>query len=295
MAISAGLEDGLRAFVLRAFIAEVCLALSACGGGGGEAPPPPPVRQTTLSCDGYPKPVVVSVDDMQQTFTQVCIILMENAALTPSISASTIVGDVIAHGTDMLSSYYVYARVVAQAADQATATALANGVIVTTANSTVSASPDQVQSPQSLAIDFEIFTAPDTNLTLTSGAAGSVAVDNYKSALQLTTSVGSATLKNVQGQVKVDVGTGAIDVTLTGSGWNGMGMTASTQLGNVSLSRPAAYQGAFTAQTDLGMASIDGNQMSTVTPGEPAVVTVGSGAPIVLKSENGNVSVVAMQ
>jgi hypothetical protein len=93
----------------------------------------------------------------------------------------------------------------------------------------------------------------------------------------------------------VNVGTGAIQVTLTGSGWSGAGLTASTQLGNISLSRPAAYQAAFTAQTDLGMASIDANQASTVTPGQPAVVTAGSGAPIVLKSMNGNVSVVATQ
>jgi hypothetical protein len=229
---------------------------------------------------------------MQANYTQACVILQEYAQVTANISASTPVGNITAHGGQMLDSYVVYARIVAQAADEGTATALAKSVVVTTSNSTISASPDHVDAPQSLSIDFEIFTAAKTNLTLTTRSAGNLAVDGYNSVLQLTASqVGNVSLKNVQGQADVEVGTGSIDVTLTGSGWTGPGMTASTQQGNVSLSRPATYQAAFTAESDLGTASIDGKQASTVTPGQPAVVTAGSGPAIMLKSLLGSVSV----
>ena len=226
-------------------------------------------------------------------YTQVCLIVQGYAQITPNVSASTNVGNVTAHGRDSLDAYVVYSRIVAQAADEGAATALAKSVVITTANGTISASPAQADSPQALQIDFEIFTAPSTNLTLTSGT-GDLAVDNYNAVLHLTSQVGNASLQNVQGQVSLDTGTGSIDVTLSGSGWVGAGMTASTQQGSVSLSRPAAYQAAITAESDLGTASIDGKQATTAGQA-PAVVTAGSGVPIMLKSMVGNVAVVATQ
>lgn len=92
----------------------------------------------------------------------------------------------------------------------------------------------------------------------------------------------------------MNVGTGNIDATLSGSGWTGAGINATTQSGNITISRPAAYQAAFTAKSDLGTASIDG-QKQTAPPASPAVVTAGSGTPIVLESKEGDVSVTAAQ
>jgi hypothetical protein len=237
---------------------------------------------------------MVSVNGTQQTYMQVCLILQEYAAVTSSVSASTKEGSVIAHGDLTSGAYVVYSRIIAQAADQGAATALAQSVVITTANSTISASPDQVNQPQNLQIDFEIFTAPATNMTLSSGA-GSLAADSYDATLQLTVSAGATTLKNVQGQVSVSTNAGPIDVTLSGAGWSGPGMTASTQSGSISLSRPATYQAAFTAESDDGTASIDGESATTMPPGTPAIVTAGSGAPIVLKAKVGAVTVVATQ
>jgi hypothetical protein len=302
MSILDRLVAGRWAFARLACIGALCsvllAVLPACGGGGDPSSPgggstPPPGTTTGLSCDGYPRPSVVSVNGAQQTYTQVCLIVQEYAQVTPNLSASTNAGSLIAHGRQMLDTYVVYSRIVAQAADEGTATALAKSVVITTANSTVSASPDRVDSPQSLQIDFEIFTAPSTNLTLTTGA-GDLTADDYNATLQFTSQAGNASLQNVQGQVTVDIGAGAIDAKLAGSGWTGTGMTASTQTGNISVSRSAAYQAAFTAQTGLGTASIDGKQATTTGPA-PAVVTAGSGAPIMLKSMVGNVTVVATQ
>jgi hypothetical protein len=310
------------------YVAGLCSMLLACGGGGsGDPPPPPPppsgsTPPTSLSCDGYPKTVSGT--------TQVCLILQEYAQVTPGVSASTNVGNLTGHGFDILNAYVVYARIIAGAADQGSATALAQSVVVNTANSMISATPDQADSPQSLQIDFEILTATNTNLTLTSGT-GNISVDNYNSILNLTANTGNASLTTVQGQATVNVGTGNaslatvqgtaavkvgtgnaslttvqgqatvnvgkgnIDTTLSGSGWTGAGMNATTQLGNITVSRPAAYQAAFTAKSDLGNASIDGQQAQAVSGQPPAVVTAGSGAPIMLESKVGDVSVTTAQ
>ena len=293
------------------YVAGLCSMLLACGGvgsGGSSSDPPPPpsgsTPPTSLSCDGYPQTVSGT--------TQVCLILQEYAQVTPGVSASTNVGNLTGHGFDILNAFVVYARIIAGAADQGSATALAQSVVVNTANSMISATPDQVDSPQSLQIDFEIFTATNTNLTLTSGT-GNISVDNYNSILNLTSSTGNASLTTVQGQATVNVGTGNaslttvqgqatvnvgkgnIDATLSGSGWTGAGMNATTQLGNITVSRPAAYQGAFTAKSDLGNASIDGQQAQAASGQAPAVVTAGSGAPIMLESKVGNVSVTTAQ
>lgn len=327
------------------YVVALCSMLFACGGGGGDdvgivsgsggsgsgggSNPP-----TSLSCTGYP------------TNTQFCLILQENAQVTPSVSVSTNAGNLIGHGFDILNTYVVYARIIATAADQGSARALAQSVVVNTANSMISATPD---SSQSLQIDFEIFTAKNTNLTMTSGA-GDISVDNYNSILNLTANAGDASVTNIQGQatvnvdkgdaslttvqgtaavkvgtgdaslttfqgqatvnvdngdasltalqgqgqVTVTVGTGDIDATLSGSGWTGAGMNATTQKGDITVSRPAAYQAAFTAKSDLGVASIDGQQQ-IAPPASPAVVTAGSGAPIMLESQVGDVSVAAAQ
>jgi hypothetical protein len=233
------------------------------------------------------------VNGKQQTYTQACVIVQEFAQLTSSVSASTVVGTVMAHGRSMLDAYVVYARIIAQAVDIGTAAALAKSVtIIVTNDGLISASPDHVDAPQALQIDFELLTAPSTNLTLTTDT-GELDVDAYDATLHLSAKIGNASLRNLQGQVDIDVGTGTIDTQLSGSGWTGPGLTASTQRGNVTVSRPAAYQAAFTARSDLGTASIDGK--SATAGQQPAVVTAGSGAPIVIESKVGNVEVVATQ
>jgi DUF4097 and DUF4098 domain-containing protein YvlB len=105
---------------------------------------------------------------------------------------------------------------------------------------------------------------------------------------------GNVALQAVQGEVKVNDQAGNIDVTLSETGWTGAGMNATTQAGDVSVSRPMGYQAAFTAKSDAGNASID-SQTATSNGSTPAVVTAGSGAPIMLESKAGNVSVIVSQ
>lgn len=298
----------------------LCCVLSACssggnggsissgnggsGGSGGSGS-----TATSLSCNGYPMSVPVFVNGMPETYTAVCLITQQSAPVTPNLNVSTSSGNLAGHGRNSLANFPVYARIIATAADQSTATTLAKSVVVSTANGTVSAASNPVTSPEALEVDFEVFTAPTTNLTLTSNM-GNMAVDNYNATLQLTPQSGNASLQTVQGQVTVNAQAGNVSLqtvqgqvtvndsggnvsaTLAGTGWTGTGMTLTTHAGNISVSRPAGYEAAFTATADVGNASIDSESAKTAgPPAPPAVVTAGSGAPIKLESKAGNVSV----
>ena len=292
------------------------------------------IPPTSLSCAGYP--------NTQQNYTQVCLLLpVEYAQVTPGVNVtSESGGDITAHGTGPSDLFVVYARVIAQAADQDTATALAHSVVVTiTPDGKISASPDHEDFPEMLNIDFEIFTLGSTNVTSNS-AGGSLAADHYNATLNLTTAGGAIQLDTVQGNVttntsggtinldtvqgtvmaKSDGGTiqfdtvsgnvtatsgggainldtvtgnvtataggGSIGITLTGTGWTGPGLNATTQGGSIVLTRPAGYQAAFTAQAvGGGTVSIDGQSVSP--PTNPVKLTAGSGAPITLESQGG--------
>jgi hypothetical protein len=270
----------------------LCIMLSGCGGGGHSPLPPPPQptgpgngQASTLSCDGYPQTL--------GTLTQVCLLTQQDIAITPNLSVTTTAGNLLGHGRDSLSAFTLYTRVVAGATDVNTATALAKSVVVSTANGSLSETSAPVTSPETLSVDFEVFTAPTTNLTLNS-SAGNMSVDNYNATLQLTPMAGNVSVQTVQGQTTVNDSAGNINVTLSGSGWTGAGMKATTDAGNVAVTRPAGYQAAFTAKSDAGNATID-SQTATSAAGTPAVVTVGTGAPITLESKIGNITVTTAQ
>ncbi len=312
-------------------VTTLCLLLSACGGGGGSSDQPTPsssnsisssnssssngnIPSTTLSCNGFPTTVPVSVNGALQNYSKVCLILQEYAPMTPAFSVTTNAGNLLAHGdsVDMLGTFVVYARVVVTAANEGTATALARSVVVNIADGKVSSSPTELTEPESLEVDFEVFTLPSTNLTLNANA-GNLTADNYSAILNLTTSAGNADLSAVQGQETVNVNAGNINVTfsgpsqgqeifntnngninvtLIGTSFTGAGMTAKvTNAGNVMVSRPVGFQAAFTAQTNVGTAAIDGQEQMAPVPNSPAIVTSGTGAPILLQTNTGNVSV----
>jgi hypothetical protein len=340
--------------------------------------PAGPIPRTSLTCTGYPI--------TQQNSVQVCLLLpVEHAQVTPGINVTSAAGGITTHGTAPPDSYVVYTRVIAQAADQGTAMALAQSVVVTiTPDGKISAKPDQAAFPQMVQNDFEIFTLASTNVT-SNGMGGSLEADHYNNAtLNLTTDGGAIQVDTVQGTVTAQTGGGAIQldnvqgtvtaksnggdvkldtmdgnimattqgsaiqldtvqgsvtaqtdggaiqldnvhgtvnaksnggdltldtvdgnitattqggrigITLTGTGWTGQGLSATTQGGSILLTRPAGYQAAFTAQTNFGTASIDGNSVTAVPP-SPAKVIAGSGAPITLESDAGNVTVTVAQ
>ena len=290
---------------------------SGNGGAGGSGSP-----ATTLSCNGYPM--------TNGNLVTVCMITAQSAPVTPSLNVTSSSGNLIGHGSDNLANFPVYARIVATAADENTATTLAKSVVVSTANGAVSATSNPVTSPEMLEVDFEVFTAHTTNLTLIS-TAGNLSVDNYNATLQLTTNSGNASLQTVQGNATGNTTSGSIsvdnysngtlqlttnsgnvslqtvqgDVTakttsgnitaaLSGSGWTGVGMNATSQTGNIMASRPAGYQAAFTAKTNTGIATID-SQTAQASNGQPAVLTAGSGVPIRLQTNTGNVTVSVSQ
>lgn len=303
---------GRKASAYLMCVAALCMMLAACSGGsgsggtgsggsggsGGSSGTP----ASTLSCDGYPM--------TGTNYVQICLLTQQSVAATPNLSVTTNAGNLLGHGRDNSSSFTLYTQIIAQAADESTATALARSVVVSTSNGSISETSNPVTFPENLSVNFEVFTAPTTNLTMNS-PAGNMGADNYNATLQLTpqsgnvtlqtvqgqTTVkdqsGNVTLQNVQGQGKVNILSGNIDVTLSGSGWTGAGLSATTNSGNVTVTRPTGYQAAFTATADVGIATID--SQSVTATNTPAVVIAGSGAPIVIESKSGNATVTTPQ
>lgn len=242
---------------------------------------------TSLSCAGYPKNVPVFSNSGVSTFVQVCKIVALTAPLTPSLSVTSNIGNVKAHGGQTENAIPVYARIVAQDATLADAAKLANSVHISTENGAVSSPKITVNYPRSLEIDYEVFTPSSTDLSLVS-AVGNVSADSYTSKLSAVVDVGDLTLHTIDGDVNAKVATGNITISLSGAAWMGDGLTATTLTGNILFSRPKGYQALITATAGVGAVDVDGKTKAFPFP---ATITTGSGRPIKLTTSVGVVTV----
>jgi hypothetical protein len=243
---------------------------------------------TSLSCAGYPKNVTVFTNSGISTFVQVCKVVPLTAPLTPSLSVTSIAGNLTAHGGQTEGQIPFYARIIAQDATAEAATALANSVNISTENGAVSSQKIAVSYPQSLEIDYEVFTPSTTDVSLTT-TAGNVSADSYTSTVNATTVAGDIALQTLDGDAKAKATAGNITISLNGAGWTGTGLTATTTAGNILLSRPVGYQALITASAQFGGVEVDGKIKGFFPP--PATITTGSGQPIQLTAGAGNVTV----
>ena len=262
---------------------RVALGLVLAFGFAGQA-----FAGTSLSCVGFPKNVTVFVNDGVFTFVQVCKIVSLTAPLTPSLSVMSNAGNVTAHGGQTEEQIPVYARIVAQDATVAAATALTNSVNITTENGVVSSQNIAVNYPPSLEIDYEVFTPSTTDVSL-STTAGNVSADSYISTINASSKAGDVSLQTVDGDVNAKATAGNITIGLGGAGWTGAGLTATTVTGNILLSRPLGYQSLITATTQVGEVEVDGKIKGSFPA--PATITTGSGRPIKLTADEGNITV----
>jgi hypothetical protein len=243
---------------------------------------------TSLSCAGYPKNVTVFTNSGISTFVQVCKIVPLTAPLTPSLTVTSIAGNVTAHGGQTEGQIPIYARIIAHDATAEAATALANSVNISTESGALSSQKIAVKYPQSLEIDYEVFTPSTTDVSL-SATAGNVSADSYTSTVNATTVAGDIALQTLDGNANAKATAGNITVSLNGAGWTGTGLTVTTTAGNILLSRPVGYQAHITATAQFGEVEVDGKIRGSFPP--PATITTGSGQPIQLTAGAGNVTV----
>jgi hypothetical protein len=256
---------------------------------------------TSLSCAGFPKNLTIGNTNV----VQVCKIVSLTAPLTASLSVEGNTGNVFAHGGQTGSTIPVFARVIAQDTSSPTATMLADSVDVTTSGGVVTSNNVPVNFPESLQVDYEVFTPASTAISL-STQVGNVSADTYSGTLSAkSVEAGNVTLQGVSGNstVKVNAGdislqsvngdmsataaAGDVTVGLSGTGWVGQGLTVSNEAGNTLLSRPSGYAAKITATSEVGEVDVDG----TVKKSIPATITTGAGQPIKLSSLTGTITV----
>lgn len=185
----------------------------------------------------------------------------------------------------------VRAKVVASAETQAEADQLASQIKVLSDGGTIRTDGPRVRGEGGWSVSFDVMVPAQIALDLRT-TNGGVSVRNVRGQLGLTTTNGGITLENVEGDVHGETTNGGVNATLSGNGWQGQGLDLRTHNGGVRLALPDGYSAHLEAGTTNGGIScefpvtVQGNitrQLSTDIGG--------GGATLTLRTTNGGISI----
>jgi hypothetical protein len=188
---------------------------------------------------------------------------------TGALDASTVVGAIIVQGWDQ---DYVLVRATVSANNRASLALVQLGV----ADGRIWVFAPAVKS---WGVSYEISVPRAYGLHLET-RVGAIAVSGVSGVLSAETAVGAIKLSGLGGDVTAKTSVGAIDVTLDGNGWEGKGLSASTDTGEVRITAPAGYAAHFDLRTNLG-------DVKTTFPGAQTVSTSFLGKQLVFDSGPG--------
>jgi hypothetical protein len=142
-------------------------------------------------------------------------------------------GDVVVHGTQG-KDIRVIATVRTEALSLFDAQNIAHGVQVSAGDHQLHAFSDPIPLPASWSVSYEVWVPATFELTLTS-LNGNLSVNGVNGKMELETTNGSVALTGVNGEVVARSLNGPVILTLEGEGWRGLGLTATTTNGDVSI------------------------------------------------------------
>ncbi|HYR85866.1 MAG TPA: hypothetical protein VE422_17380 [Terriglobia bacterium] len=130
-----------------------------------------------------------------------------------------------------------------------------------------------------------------------SASNGPISLDNVGGIVQATTTNGPISVKGATGDHRLTATNGPISVKLSGGGWDGPGLEASTQNGPLTLSIPDGYASGISIQaSEQSPVSCRAPACARATRslGTPSTIRIGNGEPIVrLSTVNGPLSIQA--
>ena len=142
-------------------------------------------------------------------------------------------------------------------------------------------------------VSFVIYVPRNTNLDLLT-QNGPITVKNVVGKMELSAQNGPIQLTGVGGDVRAETQNGPLQVRLTGTRWNGAGLSAETQNGPVQLSIPETYNARLETGTVNGPMETDFPINVTLNGRnnwKRLTTTLGSGGPTVrVVTTNGPVS-----
>jgi hypothetical protein len=187
---------------------------------------------------------------------------------------------------------FVQARVVATAATEAEARAIASRVQVTATAVRVDAEgPRNLGQREGWSVSYRLATPTTTPLSLRT-TNGGINIDAIDSRVELKTTNGGLKLTRMAGDVEGRTTNGGIDVELEGNGWQGGGLDLQTTNGGVRVSVPAQYNAHLEAATTNGNVRFDFPVTVQGIIGKSFATDLGSGgATIKVRTSNGGVRI----
>jgi DUF4097 and DUF4098 domain-containing protein YvlB len=206
-----------------------------------------------------------------------------------AVAAETSNGSVSVTG-ERRNDVLVRAMVLTRASTAERAREIAREITVSTSG-TIRATGPRSYNREGWHVSFRIQAPQSTDLTLTS-SNGSLSASDVRGRLRLRTSNGSIRLMDVGGDVEADTSNGSVNATLSGSTWDGAGLSVSTSNGSVRLMVPENYNARLVAGTSNGSinvgfpVTVQGN----LRRGRDIDTTLGSGGPTIrVRTSNGSV------
>lgn len=185
----------------------------------------------------------------------------------------------------------VHARVVAMAETESDARALAREVSVTLENGRVKATGPDGTRRRSWWISYRAEVPSSLDLSLDS-SNGSVGITGVRGRIDAESTNGSLRLADLGGHVNARTTNGAVHVTLSGTKWDGEGLTVVTSNGSARVEMPESYNARLIAGTNNGSLNIDVPVTVQGRISKKLDTTLGSGgAPIEVRTSNGSVRI----
>lgn len=185
----------------------------------------------------------------------------------------------------------VSARVVTSADRESDAKALAKEVTITLENGRVRSTGPDSQRGRSWWVSYRAEVPAAFDLALDT-SNGSIAVTGVRGRIDAESSNGSLKLTDLGGRVNARSSNGSVHVTLTGTQWDGEGLTVVTSNGSARLDVPEKYNARLTAGTNNGSLNLDIPVMVQGQISKRLETTLGSGgAPIDVRTSNGSLRI----
>jgi DUF4097 and DUF4098 domain-containing protein YvlB len=174
--------------------------------------------------------------------------------------------------------------------DEDDARALAAKVVVHTDGKIRAEGPSQF-GRTGWSVDYEISAPRKTDLDLESNNGG-IRIEHVRGNLDFDTTNGGLHLEDVAGSVRGHTTNGGVDVTLTGTRWDGKALDVRTTNGGVRLRVPKGYSARLEARTVNGGLNVDFPVTVQGRIGHEISATLGDGGALVrAETTNGGVHV----
>ena len=185
----------------------------------------------------------------------------------------------------------IVVRVSAWARDDDAARDMVRDVEIRTDGGRISSHGPRTGRRESWSASYRIMVPRSSNLDLET-VNGGVSIDGVTGRLEFNTTNGGVSLDDVHGDVRGRTTNGGLEIRLTGSEWQGLGLDVTTTNGGINLMVPRGYNARLETGTVNGGMSIDFPITIQGRIGRDISTDLGNGGKLIrVRSTNGGVDI----